>query len=132
MPGVADVTFAITVQGPPAGIVLPVDNVIELPPATAVTTPPPQVVLAFGLGARTTPAGNESTSAAVIVAAVAFALATVIVSVEIPPGPLVLGLKALVTWGTTGVVALTVKTAVAATGLLPQVVWSPLTGIVLV
>ena len=86
MPGVADVTFVITVQLPPAGIVLPVDNVIELPPAMAVTTPPPQVVLAFGLGARTTPAGSESTRGAVSVAAVAFTLARVIVSVEIPRG----------------------------------------------
>ena len=80
---------------------LPVDNVIKLPPAAAVTTPPPQVVLAFGVGARTTPAGRESTSGAVSVAAVAFALARVIVSVEIPPGPVVLGLKALVIWGGT-------------------------------
>ena len=34
--------------------------------------------------------------------------------------------------GTGGITALMVKTAVAATGLLPKLVWSPLTGIVLV
>jgi hypothetical protein len=98
---VADVTFAITLQLPEAGIALPAcDNVIELPPAAAVTVPP-QVVLAFGLAAMTTPAGNESTSGALNVAAVPFALVKVIVRVEIPPGPLVLGLKAFVTTGRT-------------------------------
>ena len=101
MPAVADVTFAITVQLPEAGIALPAcDNVIELPPAVAVTVPP-QVVLAFGLAAMTTPAGNESTSEALSVAAVALALVKVIVRVEIPPGPLLLGLKAFVTVGGT-------------------------------
>ena len=98
VPGAAAVTFATTVQlpvpEPPPGIALPADNVTEPPPAMAVTTPP-QVVLAFGLAATTTPGGNESTSGVVSVAAAALELVKVIVRVEIPPGPLRDGLKAL-------------------------------------
>jgi hypothetical protein len=93
VPAAAEVTFATTVQlpGDPPGIVLPADNVTELPPAAAVTKPPPQVVLAFGLAAMTTPAGNVSTSAEVSVAAPALVFVKVMVRVEIPFTPLALG-----------------------------------------
>ena len=83
--------FTVMVQLPPGvppGIVLPPTTSPNLPPATAVTTAlPPQVVLAPGVAAITTPAGNVSMSTAVSVAVVAFWLVKVIVSAETPPTP---------------------------------------------
>src|SRR5581483_7945898 len=62
LPGFAAVTCTLTVQEPLAGIAPPV-SVTDEPPASAVTVPP-QVVLAFGVGATSTPVGSVSTRGA--------------------------------------------------------------------
>ncbi|MFA7242730.1 MAG: hypothetical protein WC091_21700 [Sulfuricellaceae bacterium] len=93
---------------------------VELP-ATAAGTPP-QVVLALGVGAITTPLGNVSMSAAVSVAAAGLGLIKVTVSVETPPALMVNGLKALPSVG--GVPGeTTVKVATAGAALLPLLVF---------
>src|SRR5690349_1690292 len=126
MPGVAAVTFAMTVQlpGAPPGMMAPGANVIELPPAGAVTLPPTHVVLALGLGARTTPDGNASTTALISVAAEALAFVKVIVSVEMPPGPFAAGPNVLASpTGPPG--GGTMAQNAAFTVLLPAIVTEP-------
>ena len=97
LPAAAAVTFTVTVHVPgvPTGIVEFVDKLTVFPPAVALTTPPPQVVVAFGVGAITTPAGNVSVSGALRVARLPAALVKVMVRVETPPGLMVDGLKTL-------------------------------------
>ena len=82
--------------------------------------PPAQVVLA--LPETTTPLGNVSVSGLVRVAAVVFALFKVIVRVEVPPGAIVAGLKALPSVGVTTEGLLTVKVATAGAELVPLLV----------
>jgi hypothetical protein len=108
-----------------AGIVEFVDKLTVVP--LAVTTPLPQVVLAFGVGAITTPPVKVSVSAAVRVAALPFALPSVMVSVETPGALMVAGLKALLSV----TVVLTANVAVAAALLLPLLVCKALAGSVL-
>jgi hypothetical protein len=84
------------------------------------TVPPAQVVLA--LPETTTPLGNVSVSGPVRVAAVVFALFKVIVRVEVPPGAIVAGLKALPSVGVTTEGLLTVKVATAGAALVPLLV----------
>ncbi len=103
LPAAGTVTSTVTVQVPgmvelPAGIERPAGKVTVM--ALVVTAPlPVQVVLAFGVGAITTPLGKVSMSAALKVATLAFGLASVMVRVEPPPGLVVVGLKALVSVG---------------------------------
>jgi hypothetical protein len=71
-------------------------------PAVAVTVPAPQVVDAFGVGAIVMPAGNVSASVMPESGADPVAVfATEIVSVEVPPGAIVMGENAFasVTFG---------------------------------
>ena len=122
-------TATDTEQLPLAGMLRPPGSVTELPPAVVVTAePPPQVVLALGTGAITTPAGRVSTSAAVVVASVAFALVSTMVSVEIPPALIVPGVNDLLS--EVAVEATTVSGALAGAGLLPFVVCNALAEIV--
>jgi hypothetical protein len=67
----------------------------------------------------TTPLGNVSVSGPVRVAAVVLALFKVIVRVEVPPGAIVAGLKALPSVGVTTEELLTVKVATAGAALAP-------------
>ncbi len=98
------VTLTVTVQEPgaPPGIELPADKVIVFPLGTADTTPPPQVVLAFGALAINAPLGKESVSAAVKLAAATLGLVKVMVRVETPPALMLVGLNALVSVGGSG------------------------------
>jgi hypothetical protein len=82
----------------------------------------------FGL-AMVNPAGSVSLRAAVSVAAVALVFAKLRVSVEVPPDAMVVGAKDL---ATVGAAALTVSVALAAVALLPWLVASAPTAIVLV
>src|SRR5579859_987322 len=101
LPGLAAITCTLTVQDPLAGIAPPVSVTDELP-ASAITVPP-QVLLAFGVGATTTPVGRLSTSGAFRLAIVSLALFNVRVSVEVPPAVIVAGVNALPTVGGMGV-----------------------------
>src|ERR1041384_650195 len=125
MPMEAAVTFTVTVQEPLAGIEPPVRVTVE-PPVGAVTVPPQVVV---GLPETTTPLGNVSVSAAVIVATVLLGLFNVMVRVEAPPEVIFAGRNALlsVTWG-----AVTLKSATATTVLSPLLVRKSFTGSVLI
>ena len=97
-------TLTDNVQLPLAGMVRPLAKLAVFAPAVAVTVvPPPHVVAPFGDGAITTPEGNVSTSGAVNVATVAFALDSVTVNVDTPPAAMVEGLNALVSVGFVGV-----------------------------
>ena len=97
LPALAAITCTLTVQEPLAGIAPPVSVTDELP-ASAITVPP-QVLLAFGVGATSTPVGRLSTSGAFRLATVSLALFNVSVRVEIPPALIVAGLNALPTVG---------------------------------
>jgi len=97
-PTTEEVTFTATVQVPgvPPGIVRPAGNVTVVPPAAATSAPaPPQVVMAFGVGAITTLAGRVSIKGAVRVAAPTLSLLNVIVSLDTPPALMVVGAKTL-------------------------------------
>ena len=99
LPGLAAITCTLTVQEPLAGIAPPVSVTDELP-ASAVTVPP-QVLLAFGVGATSTPVGRLSTRGEFRLAIVSLPLFNVSVRVEIPPAVIVAGLNAfrsLVEW----------------------------------
>ena len=74
----------VTTQLPPAGTLAPASDT-EVAEAEAVTTPPVQVVDAFGDSARVRSAGRLSVSA-VAVSAIEFGLLSVIVRVEGVPG----------------------------------------------
>jgi hypothetical protein len=76
----------------------------------------------LALPETTTPLGNVSVSGPVRVAAVVFALFKVIVRVEVPPGAMVAGLKALPSVGVTTEVLLTVKVATDGAPLAPPFV----------
>jgi hypothetical protein len=106
------------VQEPFAGIEPPV-NVTAEPPAETVAVPP-QVVLAMPV--TITPLGSVSVSGAVRLAAVAFGLLRLIVSVELPPAVMEAGLKDLFTVGATPATGVTAKLATAGTELLPLLV----------
>ena len=106
LPAVVEVTFTVIVQVPgvPAGIVEFVDKLTVVPPGVALTTPPPlpplpQVVLAFGVGAITSPVGKVSMSGAVKVATLRFGLDSVMVRGEVPPVLMKTGLKPLASEG---------------------------------
>lgn len=95
-PTLVAVTFTSTVHVPSmppllAGIV-PVDNVTIVSPDEAVNVPP-QVVLAAGVGAISTPLGRLSMSGELKVATLALGLDSVIVRVDTPPVLMVAGLK---------------------------------------
>lgn len=122
------VTSTVTLHDPLMGIVPPVSVTEELP-ASAVTVPP-QVLLAFP--ETRTPEGNVSTSGAVSFAAVAAELYNVIVSREIPPSFMEVGLNDLVRRG--GAMPLTVNctVAVAEPLLLPTPVFKEPAGMILV
>ena len=104
-----------------AGIEPPVKVTVE-PPAVAVSAPP-QVVLALGVAAITTPLGKVSMSGAVRLAAVASALLKVMVRVETPPALMVAGLKALPSVGGMGVTGGTAHTEMAT--VLESIVTAP-------
>jgi hypothetical protein len=112
------------VQEPLAGIDLVVGKVIVEPPGVAATAPvPEQVVLAFAGLAITTPAGRVSTSGAVKLAALAFGLLNVMVSVDTPSSLIAVGLKTLPSiGGTTPAGGRTVKVATAGAALFPLLV----------
>jgi hypothetical protein len=81
--------------GAPPGIVVPIGrDTIEVP-ATAVGSPAPQLVTAFGVGATTRPAGKVSTKAVVSVATPALLLLNVMVSLDTPPAVILVGKNAL-------------------------------------
>jgi hypothetical protein len=101
LPGLAAVTCTLTVQELLAGIAPPLSVTDELP-ASAITVPP-QVLLAFGVGATSTPVGRVSTRGAFKLATVSFAFVNVSVRVEVPPASIVAGLNALPTVGGIGV-----------------------------
>jgi hypothetical protein len=107
LPAEAAVTSTLTVQEPAAaglrvaiGIVPPV-KVTVLPPAEAVTVLP-QVLLAFGVAAISMPLGKLSVSEVMVSAASTLELNSVTVRVDVPPALIVVGLKLLLTVGTTG------------------------------
>src|SRR5204863_293297 len=128
------VTSTVTVHEPavtpvPAGMLRVAGSVMAEPPAAAPTAPaPPQLVVAFGVAAITTPAGSVSVSVAVSAAADVLLLVSVIVSVDVPPAAIVAGAKAL---ATVGAAAFTVRFALAAAALLPLPVCRALAAIVL-
>ena len=96
-------TLTVKVQLPLAGIVRPAGKVTVDPPALATGAPtPPQVVLALGVAATTTPAGKVSVSGAVSVATATPGLFKVTVSVETPFTLMLAGAKALASVGNTG------------------------------
>ena len=96
VPAAVALTLTVTEQLPFAGMLRPPGNVTVLPFAVAITVePPPQVVLALGIGAIRTPVGSVSTSAMVVVATVAFALVSTMVRVETPPALMLVGLNDL-------------------------------------
>ncbi len=134
-PPEGDTTSTVTVHEPgvaptAAGIERVAGSVTEPVPATAVTAPAPeQVVAALGVGATTTGTGNVSVNAAVRLATLVLALVSVIVSVEGVPAFTGVGRNAL---AMVGAVVLTVRFAVAAAALLPLEVCSALAAIVLV
>src|SRR6185312_15167171 len=97
LPALAAVTCTLTVQESLAGIAPPVSVTDELP-ASAITVPP-QVLLAFGVGATSTPVGRLSTKGAFKLATVSLALFNVRVRVEVPPALIVAGVNALPTVG---------------------------------
>jgi hypothetical protein len=74
----------------------PPDSITVDPPASA-RSEPPQVLLGFP--ETTTPLGNVSVRAAVILAAVELSLPNTIVSVEMPPAVILAGLKDLLSVG---------------------------------
>ena len=80
-----------------AGTVPPVIEIVWVP-ATAVTTPPTQVVLAFGVGATIMPLVGVPGRLSVMDALIrgeAFVFCKVMVNVEIPPGLTIGGVKIL-------------------------------------
>jgi len=109
LPAVEEVTFTFTVQVPaaagarvPCGITAKVARLTVVVPASAVTMPPAQVVLAFGVAAITMPAGKLSVSGEVILSGVStLELDSVMVRVDVPPAVIVVGLKLLLTVGAT-------------------------------
>src|SRR5436190_4661442 len=117
-PGVAVVTFTLTVQLPavtpvPAGTVRPAGSV-RLPAACVGAVPPHVVATEAATVAR--PAGSVSTSAEVSVATLAFGLVSVRVSEVLAPVAMFAAPKAFAMDGAT---ALIVRLAVAAAALLP-------------
>jgi hypothetical protein len=132
LPDVLDVTVAVMVQLPLAGIVPPLAYVTVLPPAVPDFVPvqvPPMV--AFD---SVRPVGKLSTRLLVSVATELLLLLSVIVSVLVPPGAIVEGLKAFVSVGARigGGLPLTVSTPLAPLVSVPRFVTKALGGIVLV
>jgi hypothetical protein len=120
MPAAAAVTVTVIAQEPLAGIEPPASRVTAAAPASGAKVPP-QVLLAPGVLATTTPIGSVSVNGAVMLAAVPLELVSVMVRVEVPPAPMLAGLKALATVGRiTGAAA--VKVAIAGAVLLPLLV----------
>ena len=109
------ITITVTLQDPMAGMEPPVRVTVELP--EMATTVPPQVAPMSPETWR--PPGKESVSGAVSAAAVPFRLLKVITSVEPSPGKMLVGLKALLSPTTDGMV---VKVAMAAPALFPRLV----------
>lgn len=105
-PEAAAVTLTDTVQLPLAGMVSPV-RLNEVSPAIGAKVPPVQpapVILAVGGLATCTPEGNGSEKATCVRAVPALGFVKVNVSVEVPPAPIVAGLKTLAIVGKEGVV----------------------------
>jgi hypothetical protein len=128
--GVAPVTFTEIVQVAPAATD-PVATATAVPPATAVTTPAPQVLDAVGVAAMKIPDGSVSEMARLLRAdAETPVFATVIVKVETPFDAIVVGENAFVS--VTLVAFPTLSVAVAGAVLvMPSVDVSALAGIVL-
>jgi len=90
------VTFTLTVQEPEAGIVPP-ESATLVPLFAAVTVPPTHVVAPEGDAVFTRFEGYVSVNAAPVIAVVAFALLSVMVSTEVALGAKADGLKAFAT-----------------------------------
>ena len=114
VPGVLEVTSMVMTQVWPAGMVPPVKVTL---PAKEVGSTPQLVCVMLATPAVVTPRGYVSVTVTPVMAT-ALLLAILILSVVVPPGAMLLGLKALVTVGR----ALMVRTAVAAKILLPALV----------
>lgn len=99
-PGVDEVTVAVTVQLPLAGMVPPLRLTV---PEDEVPVVPPQVVVTAA-AVVVTPAGSESVNVAPLNALV-FGLVSVIVKVDVPPLLITWGEKALVMAGGRSVIA---------------------------
>src|SRR5579862_1624835 len=93
--GVLLVTVTVTVHDPPGAICAP-DNATLPPPPVAEATPLVHVVAAPGAAAFTIAAGYVSENAMPVTVVVVFGLASVIVSVEVPPAWIDEGVKDLV------------------------------------
>lgn len=102
------VTFAVTVQTAEAASVPP-ERLIVPDPAVAVATPPQVEVKPLGV-ATTTPAGSVSVKATPVSAAKEFGLVIVKVTVLVPPGTILAGVKVLLITG--GIRTVTVDVAV--------------------
>lgn len=92
---------------------------------------PPQVLLALGVEAITTPLGKLSVREPVTVATLALEFVKLMVSTETLPETMLDGLNDLVSVGGTVTAPLTVNIAEAATALVPRLVCSAPTGRVL-
>jgi hypothetical protein len=116
VPGVDEVTSTSTVHVPEAAILPPLKlNVVSV--AAGVNVGVPQfVVVAFGVPATSTPAGNASVNPTPVSPVPTFGFVIVIVSVEVPPDTIVSGLNNFVT---VGACIVTVRSSVAGEALFP-------------
>src|SRR5437868_5056232 len=98
-PADADVTSIVSVHVPFAGTVPPASVTLE---AVLDGAPPAHVVARFGVAAVTRPPGKVSVTDVTVIGA-PLLLPIVIVSVDVPPGLIALGAKALAIVGETEV-----------------------------